>query len=504
MSVKFRNHAAVWVLCACGLGLSGKSLAATEAGSITLSAASGGIIELNQGTGAQAPAPAAPLNQGVGTGLQVTSAASSSSSSSSSSAMAASAAQNQAADTTVPASAQIAIVPADRTATKAPASATMPAGSLRQAAVPADSYNITVPLGDSLDAAFLQGFTDVTSRLSAGAFAPDITDAQEALEQARISADGLQLSFNLGTVDNLLKRQGVAAWQGLDNPVIVWMADYSLSDGSLVSGQNMSSFAQSLNQAAENFSLRLMYPLMDLDDVLRVNEAVVLSRNDAQLADASARYGADYILTAAVSGSADVISVKWNLLDKDGKQVGSASLDGVSTEVAQTMAGDVARTLAQAVSGSTAAVAGAQTPELADPRAGDPFALGPYQGLVRVRILGADNLADLAAIRRTLIIYGYEDSVAVSAVQGDSLIVEIPSNSDPAILDGTMARAQDFSKEGAWTYRWLKSAGASSGYGRNASIGAPRSASAGSVSKVRITPAPVPVPAANVTVGVLR
>ena len=338
-------------------------------------------------------------------------------------------------------------------------------------------YTCNQAIGSSLDEALLQGFSTVIARLSAGAYAPTAEDAAAALKDAKLSDGALSLTFDPAAIEKLLAAQGVALWDGLNNPIIVWMADYSLDKNTLVSGEHMSAFAASLNQCAADYQLRLMYPLMDLDDVTQVNEEVVLAHNNAQLAAASTRYGADFILAAAVSLQDSIVSASWNLLDKNGTLIAQASLDGLSGEVAQTMAGDLARTLAQhqGLSGETAA------PGLQDPKLSDAFALGPYQGLVRVKVSGVRSLADLAAIKRTLIIYGYEDSVEVSALNDGALILEIPSNADPAILDGTMARAQDFAKEGPWTYRWLKTTGARA-MGDYGTLGARSSRSAVSVS----------------------
>lgn len=372
------------------------------------------------------------------------------------------------------------------------------------------NYAVQKPLSLGADEALSQSFTELLSSLSAGVFVPEAGEADRALAGASISADTITLTFDKAKVDELLNSQGIEAWQGLDTPIIVWMADESLTDKSLVDGEHFTYFAKALNNAAAGYQLRLMYPLMDLDDIMQVNEGTILSRNDAQLAAASVRYGADYILSAAVSDSDGALSVKWNLLDKNGTAVGGASLQGLPDETAQTVAGDLARSLmavqsaraagaesgalAQAENGAAEADPNApQRPQYADPNAADVFALGPYQGLVRVKILGAGSLADLRKIKRTLIIYGYEDTVSVAAVEDNALILEIPSNSDPRILDGTMARANDFHKEGAWTYTWLKGSGTEA---RSAgSIGPSTLRSAGSVSQVK-RPLPAAAPAA--------
>ncbi|MBO8414805.1 MAG: DUF2066 domain-containing protein [Proteobacteria bacterium] len=370
------------------------------------------------------------------------------------------------------------------------------------------NYAVQKPLSLGADEALSQSFTELLSSLSAGVFVPEAGEADRALAGASITADTITLTFDKAKVDELLNSQGIEAWQGLNTPIIVWMADESLTDKSLVDGEHFTYFAKALNNAAAGYQLRLMYPLMDLDDIMQVNEGTILSRNDAQLAAASVRYGADYILSAAVSDSDGALSVKWNLLDKNGTAVGGASLQGLPDETAQTVAGDLARSLmavqsARAAGGDSGALAQAeneqadpnapQRPQYADPNAADVFALGPYQGLVRVKILGAGSLADLRKIKRTLIIYGYEDTVSVAAVEDNALILEIPSNSDPRILDGTMARANDFHKEGAWTYTWLKGSGTEA---RSAGdIGPSTLRSAGSVSSVK-RPLPAAAPAA--------
>ena len=331
-----------------------------------------------------------------------------------------------------------------------------------ESALPANSapqtttYQVEQEITTTVDDALLQGFSALTAKLSAGAYVPTMNDAGQALSVAELKEGKLALSFDKATLEELLSAQGVHAWQGLNNPIMVWMTDLSATVPSLISGQQMSPFAKSLNHSADTYQLRLMYPLMDLDDVTQVNPQTIERGEDAVLAAASARYGADYILAATVESAQDVTSVSWTLLDKNGKEISKASLDGVGAEVATLMAGDVARTLAAA----PGKIADTEAePVLPDVTQADAFALGPYQGLVRVRIAGVQSLSDIGAIKRTLIIYGYEDTVQVTALSDGALIMAIPSSSDPAILDGTMARAQDFTKEGPWTYRWLKSSG---------------------------------------------
>ena len=87
----------------------------------------------------------------------------------------------------------------------------------------------------------------------------------------------------------------------------------------------------------------------------------------------------------------------------------------------------------------------------------DVYELGPKDGFVRMSISEANSLFDIANIKKILISYGYESDVKIVAVHGHDLIIEIPTNSSPAILDGTMRNARDFKKIGSWQYTYLKS-----------------------------------------------
>ena len=115
-----------------------------------------------------------------------------------------------------------------------------------ESALPANSapqtttYQVEQEITTTVDDALLQGFSALTAKLSAGAYVPTMDDAGQALSVAELKEGKLALSFDKATLEELLSAQGVHAWQGLNNPIMVWMTDLSATVPSLISGQQMS------------------------------------------------------------------------------------------------------------------------------------------------------------------------------------------------------------------------------------------------------------------------
>ncbi len=366
-----------------------------------------------------------------------------------------------------------------------------PAAAATDSAV---SFTVHKSLSSGLDAALGEAYGELVSSLSAGSFYPEPGDADHALSSAVIAGGTVTLEFDEQRVRAQLRSQGVSAWQGTEQPVLVWMTDDSYSSVSLIDGPHLTAFARALNNAAGQVRLRLMYPILDLDDVTRVSPETVRSGSTAALAEASGRYGSDYILSAAVSAADDGMqTVVWRLLDKTGSSLAAASLQGPEQETAVTVAGDVARRLMNAAAEQGHVQAGDDTEsdrvQYPDARSADAFELGPYQGLVRIRISGVNSLADLPAIRNALITYGYQDTMSVVAVDQDALILDVPTGSDPQILDGSLTRSSEFGKNGPWSYVWQQGSPAEAAGKGVGTLGPSALHSAGSVSAVRLSAA---------------
>lgn len=322
-----------------------------------------------------------------------------------------------------------------------------------------DGNTVSVSLRDGVDAALQTAFAAYVQARTLNQL-PDSapSDLTYALQKADISADSLQVSFDADKMQQLLSSQGQAVWQGLQSPVLLWLCDATGAQPALTGADGGNAFAAQLTAACQNYHFSVMLPLLDLDDITKVTPETVLKGQSKTLASAAARYGSEYVLGGvltqdSVTGSS---RIRWQLMDSTGNVLGSQEISGSAAELAARTASGTASVLAREAG---AQAMQQQQEQSADAVNTDVMALGPYKGVVRVRISGIYDIGDLPKMQRALIIYGYDNALVVAA-DSEGLIVDIPSSSDPQILDGTMSHAGEFSREGPWHYRWLKSTSA--------------------------------------------
>ncbi len=325
-------------------------------------------------------------------------------------------------------------------------------------------------LSSGVDKALSEGWTQVASTLTIDHLSPATAAvAGQALLSASISGNSINLVFDEQKLKAQLASGGHASWSGLKDPILIWLAD--VNEGHMVGGGTDHAFAKALTDACSNARFELMFPLMDLDDVQQVSTSAVLTHNDAQVTKASRRYAPKFFIASAMEQSGDNTSFKWNLYDDGGRNLGSGESSGSANEVVNDVATAIARVLMDNVSAdsqeSADASSGSETAV-----AGDPLALGPGQGFVRVLITGISNIQDLTSIRRQLITFGYEASSSVSAWLPEGVIFEVPTGASASILDGTLAHASGFSKIGNWMYSY-SSGITSASSGRDGRVGTP-------------------------------
>ncbi len=325
----------------------------------------------------------------------------------------------------------------------------------------------------NIDDAIFEAFLRAVSYRTLGS-AVDADYKAAAFAFAGLEDGGLSALFDLGRIDDFITSLGLSSFAGLENPILVWMVNYTEDVTSLIFGGNITPFARDLMSRAEALNYRLMLPLLDLDDIQKVNADTVLMHNDNDIALATRRYGSDYFLTMAVSEIDGIGTVKWNLYTANAHHLAGSDVSGFIDELSSLTAGDIARTIASLGSGIVNKVPDEEDQNSSLQQFMNVFALGPGDGFVRIRIDNVASLADLKSISDNLITYGYDDACAVQGVDGDSIIVMIPTSSDPLILDGTMARVSDFTKREAWHYSLNHSKALSSSYkgiGRDSILG---------------------------------
>lgn len=309
-------------------------------------------------------------------------------------------------------------------------------------------------LAQGIDGALISGWSEAVKGMSLDG-TPEVTARQagEALSGASISGNRVRLTFDPLKLQSQLQAAGHATWSGLKEPVLVWLAD--VDDGTVVGGGSDHAFAVALSQAAQQSRFELMFPLMDLDDVQAVNANAILTHNDAALKSASGRYDPTFYVAGALKQEGEGLAFKWNVYDGSGKALGNGEAAGTLEEVSSSSANAIAHVFMDNVSADSSEAAGSENTVKA---AQTSLELGSGDGFVRILITGVQNIQDLGAIRRSLITFGYEASSAAVGYLPEGTVFEVPNSASPAILDGTLAHADGFSKTGDWTYAYRSSA----------------------------------------------
>ena len=231
------------------------------------------------------------------------------------------------------------------------------------------------PVSDGMDKAILNSFREATASSAIDDTSKiSLDEIKSAVSSLRINNDNFEISFDDGKLKNLLSSQGIASWNGLSDPVLVWLADVEESGINVINGDSDNEFAVALNQASNKNNYNLMFPVMDLDDVEKVNAQTILSHSDKILATASKRYDAKYFVAGAIekNNGDNTYTVKWNAYDDEGKSLGNGQTQGTLEETSTSMSRDVAKVLMQNISSDTATAQNTSSDEVESMTTTDP------------------------------------------------------------------------------------------------------------------------------------
>ena len=319
-------------------------------------------------------------------------------------------------------------------------------------------------LDGGMDNAIIEAFNDAAS-VNAIDDTKNVSldKIRNAISTIKIDGTKLEISFDDNKLKNVLSSQGIASWSGLDSPVLVWIANASDAEMAIFNGDGVSEFPTALSAASEKNNYHLMFPVMDLDDVQKVNAQTIITHSDENIAKASARYDAKYFVAGVLETDANTnaYSIKWNVFDASGKVLGNGQNTGDNATVTAAMSKDIAKVLMQNSGDAVAATntSADEVENVTSTQDDGSIVLGPVKGGVRVLITDINSVADYPKIKRILITYGYESDIQVLGYNEAGVIFLIPTGSSPSILDGTLAHATEFKKVGDWTYRYNLSKG---------------------------------------------
>ncbi len=117
----------------------------------------------------------------------------------------------------------------------------------------------------------------------------------------------------------------------------------------------ITNFAVALNQASNKNNYYPMFPVMDLDDVEKVNAQTIYLIQIDFSHSIKERYDAKYFVAGAIEKNSgdNTYAVKWNAYDDEGKSLGNGQTQGTLEETSTSMSRDVAKVLMQNISSDT-------------------------------------------------------------------------------------------------------------------------------------------------------
>lgn len=336
--------------------------------------------------------------------------------------------------------------------------------SLSQIAPCAMANSVTVDITSNVDTAFLKAFNSYLQENSSSQDTfDDIKQLDKLVKNAYIKGNKLNVLFDETLLNDFMQDRNIVKFEQINEPILVWLTKVGDSQTTIVTDTNDTALTANLSEVSNKHNLRLMFPLMDLDDVQLVSANTILSHNDKALANASSRYGSNYFIAGALSYDNNNVFAKLNLFYKDGSLIESKSYSSFDTnglndaikDIKVAIAKDLIKNRENSKQDALNTDANKDEPqETEDKVLLDDKLLGPSRDFVRFKIANITSLQDIAKIKHLFITYGYDDNAKIVRIEDGALIVELKTHSNPMILDGTMRKSGDFNKISAWTYTY--------------------------------------------------
>lgn len=336
--------------------------------------------------------------------------------------------------------------------------------SLSQIAPCAMANSVTVDITSNVDTAFLKAFNSYLQENSSSQDTfDDIKQLDKLVKNAYIKGNKLNVLFDETLLNDFMQDRNIVKFEQINEPILVWLTKVGDSQTTIVTDTNDTELTANLSEVSNKHNLRLMFPLMDLDDVQLVSANTILSHNDKALANATSRYGLNYFIAGALSYDNNNVDAKLNLFYKDGSLIESKSyssfdangLNDAIKDIKVAIAQDLIKNRENSKQSALNTDTNKDEPQESEDKVLlDDKLLGPSRDFVRFKIANITSLKDIAKIKHLFITYGYDDNAKIVRIEDGALIVELKTHSNPMILDGTMRKSGDFNKVAAWTYTY--------------------------------------------------
>lgn len=143
----------------------------------------------------------------------------------------------------------------------------------------------------------------------------------------------LKVNFDNRRIVDLLRQANLPVW-GKQRPLtLIWLvSDDENGQRQIVSDESGSQIKKDFSRQANNRGMPFLFPLMDLDDSMRISVSDVRGMFVDTVAGASSRYQADFFIMASIGNSSSGVDYKLSLYPKTSDAASSAPLVSMNSD----------------------------------------------------------------------------------------------------------------------------------------------------------------------------
>jgi hypothetical protein len=207
------------------------------------------------------------------------------------------------------------------------------AGSTAHAVTVSDLYEVTMPIEQSRDTAFVEALKAVAVKVSgrrdaAARLGPAASSPRQYVQRFAFTTDNqLQVAFDSGSVDRLLNEAGLPIW-GRERPATLVLLNLPGADGSStwLDATYPAPERDAMMRIARLRGVPLTWPTLSAED--RSALAGASGASAPGLMQLASRAGANAVLLGQGRRDATgAVAVRWTLVSEDGAADASGSLD---------------------------------------------------------------------------------------------------------------------------------------------------------------------------------
>lgn len=222
----------------------------------------------------------------------------------------------------------------------------------------------------------------------------------------------IQIRYDSGDVNRLLKKAGVAYWGQIRPLILVWLTyNDRQSATEIIGNESQGDIYIGMENQSKIYGIPLIFPVMDVDDISQVSIEDVVSMSMPILREAAKRYAPDALLIGNMEQTNNGVESKWRLVADGGKWdwiiAGATSNDVIASVMNQ-----ISKTLAKRFVGKMNAI-----PEI----------------WIKVEVMNVTQQNDLADLMKYLKKLTLVQQIKLLEVSGDVVELSI-------LLRGTMAQ----------------------------------------------------------------